>query len=380
MKRIALVPLFLLPLLFFACDQTTEPETTEPVVEIGVLGLEDVSVQAAVRAQQSVTPGLMAVPGVVGTAVGLGSNGEPVVMVLLRDENAAVLPSHINGVPVESLVTGEFFALQEARVSQEARVGPRAKPTCGKRGLPACNTPGEDPPGLNERWDRPVPIGVSTGHLAITAGTLGARVVKNISDVVVVYALSNNHVYANENDAITGDPVIQPGTFDDGQSTADDIGTLASFVPIDFTNCANGGANVIDAAIALTTTALVGNSTPVGYGTPRSTTIEAAVNMKVKKVGRTTGFTKGRVLAVNATVNIGYSTGVACFVGQIIVTPGSFSAGGDSGSLVVVDGKGRDTNDDRKPVGLLYAGSATQTVLNPIGPVLSAFGVTIDGN
>lgn len=117
MKRIALVPLFLLPLLFFACDQTTEPETTEPVVGIGVLGLEEVSVQAAVRAQQSITPGLMAVPGVVGTAVGLGSNGEPVVMVLLRNENAAVLPSHINGVPVEPLVTGEFFALQEARVS-----------------------------------------------------------------------------------------------------------------------------------------------------------------------------------------------------------------------------------------------------------------------
>lgn len=220
---------------------------------------------------------------------------------------------------------------------------------------------------------------MSTGHPAITAGTLGARV-KDIDILGVVYALSNNHVYANENLALPGGPVIQPGTFDEGESPLDDIGTLAGFVPIDFTNCANGGANVIDAAIALTTTALVGNSTPVGYGTPRSTTIEAAVNMKVKKVGRTTGFTKGRVLAVHATVNIGYSTGVACFVEQIIVTPGSFSAGGDSGSLVVVDGKGRDTNDDRKPVGLLYAGSATQTVLNPIGPVLSAFRVTIDGN
>jgi hypothetical protein len=29
---------------------------------------------------------------------------------------------------------------------------------------------------------------------------------------------------------------------------------------------------------------------------------------------------------------------------------------------------------------LLFAGSATQTILNPIDPVLTRFGVTIDGN
>ena len=140
---------------------------------------------------------------------------------------------------------------------------------------------------------------------------------------------------------------------------------------------------MIAAASAATTTALVGNSTPagVGYGTPRSETIAAAVNMKVKKVGRTTGFTKGTVQAINATVNVNYGApGVACFVEQIIVTPGTFSAGGDSGSLVVVDGRGKTKNDDKKPVGLLYAGSVTLTVLNPIGPVLKRFGVSIDGN
>ncbi len=79
-------------------------------------------------------------------------------------------------------------------------------------------------------------------------------------------------------------------------------------------------------------------------------------------------------------MNVGYSTGVARFVGQIIIEPGDFSAGGDSGSLIVVDGKGPSKADDRKPVGLLFAGSAFITVANPIGPVLSRFGVTIDGN
>ena len=189
-------------------------------------------------------------------------------------------------------------------------------------------------------------------------------------------------MYADENQATVGDALIQPGSFDGGSSPADNMAILADFEPIVFQSCAAGGANVIDAAIGATTTALVGNSTAagVGYGTPRSTTIAPAVNMKVKKVGRTTGFTKGTIQAINATVNIGYSTGVACFVGQIVITPGSFSDGGDSGSLIVVDGKGRTKRDDRRPVGLLYAGSSSQTIANPIGPVLARFGVTIDGN
>jgi hypothetical protein len=69
---------------------------------------------------------------------------------------------------------------------------------------------------------------------------------------------------------------------------------------------------------------------------------------------------------------------VACFTNQIIVT--NFSAGGDSGSLVVFDGKGKTRLDDRRPVGLLFAGSSSITVVNPIDAVLTRFGVTIDGN
>ena len=70
---------------------------------------------------------------------------------------------------------------------------------------------------------------------------------------------------------------------------------------------------------------------------------------------------------------------VARFVNQIIITPGGFSAGGDSGSLIVVDGKGKYKADDRKPVALLFAGSISFSVANPIDLVLERFGVTIDG-
>ena len=214
-------------------------------------------------------------------------------------------------------------------------------------------------------------IGISTGHPAITAGTIGCRV----TDGTDVYALSNNHVYANQNLASIGNAVIQPGTFDGGSSPVDDIGTLFDFEPIIFSTSAN---NVTDAAIALSSTVDLGNATPSdGYGTPKSTTVEARINMKVMKYGRTTGQTKGRVSAINATVNVSYGPGkVAKFVGQIIIEPRNFSAGGDSGSLIVSNERGADK---RKPVGLLFAGSFFFTVANPIDDVLSAFDVTIDG-
>ena len=142
----------------------------------------------------------------------------------------------------------------------------------------------------------------------------------------------------------------------------------------------DGSGNVVDAAIAVSSTAELGNATPSdGYGTPKSETVAAAINQKVKKYGRTTGLTKGQVFAINATVNVNYGApGVARFVNQIIIFPGEFSAGGDSGSLIVADGKGRNKGDDRKPVGLLFAGSTSMTVANPIDAVLAAFSVTVD--
>jgi hypothetical protein len=297
----------------------------------------------------------MARPGVVGTAVGLNANGNHAVMVLLEEPGAGGIPQELEGVPVRPVVTGTFTAL---------------RPPADKPGKPPKDD--EPPSDPTSRWPRPVPIGVSTGHPDITAGTIGCRV----TDGANVYALSNNHVYADENQASTGDAVIQPGTHDGGASPADDIGTLSAFEEIDF----SGGANTIDAAIALSSTAKLGNATPPdGYGTPTSTTIVAAINMPVKKYGRTTGQTSGKVYAVNATVNVGYSTGTARFVGQIVITPGSFSAPGDSGSLVVASGKGRNKADDRKPVGLLFAGSSLYTIANPIDDVLGHFAVSIDG-
>ena len=325
-------------------------------------GNSEMAFERVKAVQERHTDTLMGIKGVVGTAVGLdGSNGH-VVIVLVEKEGLAGIPNNLGGVPVRPVVTGKIYAL----------------PRGGNGGAAKPPQPPVDP---TARFPRPVPIGVSTGHPAITAGTIGCRVKDTAGNV---YALSNNHVYANENDASIGDNILQPGPYDGGgkvEGRDDVIGTLFRYEPIVFSTSAN---NTIDAAIALSSTSQLGNATPSdGNGTPKSTTASALLNINasVKKYGRTTRLTKGKISAVNATVNVGYGPGkTARFVGQIVITPGSFSAGGDSGSLIVLDGsKGRNPADDLKPVGLLFAGSSTVTVANPIGAVLSAFDVTIDG-
>ncbi len=307
------------------------------------------------KIQERYTDELMAKTGILGTAVSATEDGKPVIVIFTKSEalaKAAALPANLENFPVAVEVTGEFFALRDGNGVQQ------------------------DP---TDRWPRPVPIGVSTGHPAITAGTIGCRVKSGTS----FFALSNNHVYAATNfldcspgtgfSCQLGDPVIQPGSFDGGTTPADDIGNVVDFEPIKF----DGSDNIIDAAIASTTTDLVGRSTPPGgYGTPKSNPISPAINMPVKKFGRTTGQTSSRIGSINATVNVNYGDpGVARFVNQIVVRGGSFSAGGDSGSLIVVNGG----SNDRRPVGLLFAGSVSSTIANPIGAVLTRFSVTVDG-
>nr|NIR48465.1 hypothetical protein [candidate division KSB1 bacterium]NIR68775.1 hypothetical protein [candidate division KSB1 bacterium]NIS24013.1 hypothetical protein [candidate division KSB1 bacterium]NIT70940.1 hypothetical protein [candidate division KSB1 bacterium]NIU24661.1 hypothetical protein [candidate division KSB1 bacterium] len=290
---------------------------------------------------------------------GMTEDGKPAVVVFAKNDvlaKQAAIPVAIEDTPVRVRVIGEVRAFQG--------------PPGGGGGV--------DP---TARFPRPVPIGVSTGHPAITAGTIGCRV----TDGTNVFALSNNHVYAATNfedcaaneplwSCALGDPVIQPGTFDGGVTPDDDIGNVVDFEPILF----DGSDNTIDAAIASTTTSLVGNSTPAdGYGTPKSGTgVVAFVRQNVKKYGRTTGLTSSKVSVINATVNVNYGDpGVATFVNQIVIRGGSFSAGGDSGSLIVQDGGA----DDLEPVGLLFAGSNSSTIANPIGLVLDRFNVTVDG-
>lgn len=95
-------------------------------------------------------------------------------------------------------------------------------------------------------------------------------------------------------------------------------------------------------------------------------TTTVSIGMKVRKMGRTTGYTEGTVTVVNTTIDVGYSTQAgrktARFSGQVMTS--GMSQGGDSGSLIVA-------KDSPHAVGLLFAGSGTATVFTPIDLVLA---------
>jgi hypothetical protein len=303
---------------------------------------------------------IMARRGVEGIGVGLQDDGTPAVVIMTANGAVGGLPRTLDGIPVKLMPTGPFSAILPGQGKPN---GKGVKPGGGGGGGSA------DP---TTTFTRPVPIGVSIGNEnECAAGTLGARVTKGGN----VYILSNNHVLARQNAASLGEDILQPGRYDTSPQCSipanSSIGTLAQFVRIDFS-----GNNTVDAALASTTTSLVGNATFTGgYGLPNSTTKAATIGMLVQKCGRTTACTHGSVASVDATVRVQYESGVATFVDQVVVTGkrGAFSKAGDSGSLIVTD----DSN--AYPVALLFAGGQTSTIGNPIGAVLSSLGVTIDG-
>ena len=92
-------------------------------------------------------------------------------------------------------------------------------------------------------------------------------------------------------------------------------------------------------------------------------------------MGRTTGFTTGTMETVNTTVNVNYGSGCGTpgSIGQVVITPGAFSAPADSGSLIL---GGLDSANRRRPVALLFAGSSTITVGNRIADVLGALHIS----
>jgi hypothetical protein len=305
----------------------------------------------AVAAQARHSDQLLAIPGVVGTAVAVEENGQARIRLFTRSRDVRGLPATLDGVPVSSVVTGTI----------------RAFPAAPSLGVAAAAV------NRTSKFARPVPIGISTGNQGeCLAGTIGARVKVGSK----LYALSNNHVYALENRSALGTDVLQPGRFDlnCAKGTADVIGKLSKFVRISF---AAGAKNRVDAAIASVTSGNLRRNTPSdGYGTPTAKIVTASLKQKVQKYGRTTGLTSGTVVGINATVDVEYSNGkVARFVGQVVIQKpsGKFSRAGDSGSLIV------DAN--RHPVGLLFAGADDGTTFaNPIGAVLNALGVSIDGS
>ncbi|MCU0480450.1 MAG: S1 family peptidase [Anaerolineae bacterium] len=88
-----------------------------------------------------------------------------------------------------------------------------------------------------------IPLGVSMGHYASTAGTLGALVRDNVTGEIFV--LSNNHVFANCNFAQKGDPILQPAPLDGGMNPGDMVATLERFIPLRYLQDSTAEMNAV---------------------------------------------------------------------------------------------------------------------------------------
>jgi hypothetical protein len=219
---------------------------------------------------------------------------------------------------------------------------------------------------------------------------------------------SNNHVLANSNAGAIGDPILQPGSYDGGKNPDDVIGNLERYVEISFeggeepppdeptcpvakliAGLVNIAAillgsshrvkaikkaiktvtkNTVDAAVAVpvyetdVTDEILEIGRPIGFAS------DLPIGTPLQKSGRTSGLTIGEIQAVDATVTVSYGDGKQAVFEEQIVS-GMKSQGGDSGSLVLTD--------VCMAAGLLFAGSDTITIINPIDQVLSLLDVTI---
>jgi hypothetical protein len=225
----------------------------------------------------------------------------------------------------------------------------------------------------------PIKLGTSGGNtndttrsgtkLFCCSGTLGSLVSRGGN----FYILSDNHVLDKSGQGTTGDPISQPGLVDTecGQNPNTIVANLSQAAPLQSSNVdaalAQIVSNHVDTAGTILDLAGTGQPAP-----PSSAIATAVIGGGVAKSGEATGLTCGAVTAINARVRVSYST--ACqggspfdviFDNQIAMGDGTFSNNGDSGSLVV-------TSDTARPVALLYAGSNTTTVANPIQDVLNA--------
>lgn len=214
---------------------------------------------------------------------------------------------------------------------------------------------------------RPTLCGVSIGHPAVTAGTLGCLLRRCVPGDESTYILSNNHVLASSNDAALGDPILEPALMDGGDPERP-IGKLTDFEPLRF----DGTGNLFDAAVARVL--VPGDVDPriLEIGAVASPVMQPALYQSVRKRGRTTLHTLGAILDISADIRVRYDTRFAFFEDQIAISGigGAFSDSGDSGALVV-------DAVSRRPVALLFSGGIDITFASPIQPVLDRFGMEI---
>ncbi len=374
-KLSSLIILFaVIALTISSCsDLINEPTVQDQTVtqNQGVLTKDNPEIRAVIPVQEKYTSDLMKIPDVVGTAVGLTDDGKPCILVLTKTDIQAEalakgtqnpLPDMLESVPVKIMVTGEITAF-------------KGKPGGGTT---VSHTAKQNPPiqlGTSGGWSYDLANGYCCG------GTLGSLVQSGGKQ----YILSNYHVFesdivsgGNNRVAATGDPIVQPGLIDISCNAANgqDVATLTVKHSLPNSNVDVGVAQVISGKVKT-------DGSILEIGTLSASTVAAFINQAVKKSGRTTGLTRSTISGLNASVSVTYENECAggtaftkTFTGQIIIANrrSKFLAAGDSGSLMV-----EDASTNPRAVGLLFAGSSTTAVANPINQVLDFLEATMVG-
>jgi hypothetical protein len=348
-----------------SCGQNTSmvtgPEGASGPTLAG-LKVGDAAVTAAISAQNRHTGDLMKMPGVVGTAITADAKGKPAILVLTESANSSRhLPTTVEGYSVIEMVTGKIIAMKgHGGVSHTAKQTPPIQ--LGTSGSPS--------------------LDIANGFCC--GGTLGSLV--HIGSTQ--YILSNSHVLCgdvvsggNGRVSTIGDDIQQQGLIDNncsasGTNLVADLSSLSTVYP------PNSTPNV-DCAIAQVRSGMVRTDGAIlEIGTLSASTVGASVGQGVKKSGRTTALSRSSISGINASVSVGYSTecGGSSFTknytGQILVSnSGSkFLNSGDSGSLMV-----EDVTTNPRAVGLLFAGSSSIAVANPINDDLAHLGASMVG-
>lgn len=257
---------------------------------------------------------LFELPNVVGFTPRIVDDKAVIVLFLEREPIPGELPHVLDGMQVMYEVTGGFELLSRTD---------RIRPAVG---------------------------GISIGHGDIkTAGTLGAIMVIGETR----YLMSCNHVIAGFNRANPGDPIIQPGQFDNGSSPCDNIAYLDSFYHVKFPLA----TNKLDFAIAEVTPEyvddLILDTFPLREMGSDRFLAPISRGMRVFKSGRTTGITEGVIVDTDADAWVRFPFWPHIFTDQIRIAPVEgferFSYRGDSGSCVFTE--------DGRFVGMVFAGS-----------------------
>jgi len=289
-------------------------------------------------------------PGFSGNihAVGIGMLGSDYcIQVFINDADdelwpgsgAATLPNNYRGVPIV------LYEMPMAGFLCDADLSSLVAP--------------QYPHGIRERQEVIIG-GISGAHTNLSgqSGTIGYFCTRKskLPRRKEVHLLSNRHVFADlwKPNVDAADLIVQPSPGEPASNRP--IGTLVSFSALKFDNDLNE-PNYVDAAIAKLWAPLAHQPLIPLIGSVKGyvATKDVKIGEAVRKFGRTTGFTVGKIFSICLDIKIRYDrTGQSAFFqDQFLIEPDlpqftKFVSGGDSGSLLV--------DAEQHAIGLIFAG------------------------